>query len=97
MFNNFGQLEDGVTTKQRYLNKLDHFISNYANSNKWSKEEYNLIKSNKGLSQIIFDTLIEMKLISVNLNILSFNEYEISNLHTSPEVYLESKWNKLVL
>ena len=86
--NNFAQPEDGTTSETRYLNNIMHFISNYANSNKWSSEEKNLIKKDKGLNKMIFDTLIEMKLIQTKLNIIEFNQSEISNLAASDNKYL---------
>ena len=65
-----------------------HFISNYANSNKWSSEEKDIIKKDKGINKMIFDYLIEMKLIKTKLNIIEFNQFEISNFTTSGNKYL---------
>ena len=78
--NNFAQPVDGTTSETRYLNNIQHFINNYANSNKWSLEEKNIIKKDKGINKMIFDYLVEMKLIQTKLNIIEFNQFEISNI-----------------
>ena len=86
--NNFAQPEDGTTSKTRYLSNIQHFINNYAMSNKWSLEERDLIKKDKEIQKIIFDSLIEMKLIQTKLNIIEFNQFEISNFPASDNKYL---------
>ena len=86
--NNFWQPKDGTTSETRYLNNIQHFINNYANSNKWSLEERDLIKKDKRINKIIFDSLIEMKLIQTKLNIVEFNQFEISNFPASDNKYL---------
>ena len=86
--NNFAQPDDGTTSETRYLNNIQHFINNYANKNKWSLEEKNLIKKDERINKMIFDSLIEMKLIQTKLNIIEFNQYEISNLTVSDNKYL---------
>ena len=73
----------------RYINKIQHFINNYSNSNKWSLEEKNIIKKDERINKMIFGSLIEMKLIQTQLNIIEFNQFEISNFY--------DPYNKLLL
>ena len=87
--NNFWKPEDGVTSKTRYLNNIQHFVSNYSISNKCTSEEKKLINVNKLISQNILDSLIEMKLIKINKNIIEFNQFEMLNLHScSPDIQI---------
>lgn len=53
----FGAWIDGGTTKTRYCNNIQHFINNYANSNKCSQKAKNLIKSNENLNDLIYNIL----------------------------------------
>ena len=85
---NFGQLEDVTTSETKYLNNIQIFIRSYANSNKWSPEEKDLIQKDKGINKMIFDSLVEMKLIQTKLNIIEFNQFEISNFPASDNKYL---------
>lgn len=95
--NNFSQSEDGTTSKLRYLNNIQHFINNYSSSNKCSVDEKNLIKSNKIINQIIFDSLVEMKFIKATQTNIEFNQYEISNFHLSDGDNLLGKLNNLII
>ena len=60
----------------------------YSNSNRWSLEERDLIKKNKGINDMIFDTLVELKLINSKINIIEFDQFEISNIYSSDNKYL---------
>ena len=57
-------------------------------SNKWSTEEKDLIKKDEKINKMIFDYLVEMKLIQTKLNIVEFNQFEISNFPASDNSYL---------
>ena len=81
---NFGQLEDGLTTSEtKYLNNIQNFIRSYSNSNKWSPEEKDLIQKDEKINKMIFDSLVEMNLIKTKLNIIEFNQFEISHFLAS--------------
>ena len=86
--NNFAQPDDEITSESRYLSNIQHFINNYANWNKWSLEERDLIKKDKGINKMIFDSLIEMKLIQTKQNIIEFNKFEISTFPASDNKHL---------
>ena len=47
--NKFQQTDDGQTSKFRYLNNIQHYLTNYWSSNHWSYEERNIIKSSTEL------------------------------------------------
>ena len=77
--NNFAQPEDGTTSKSSYLNNIQHFINNYASSNKWSSEERDLIMKDERINKMIFDSLIKQKLVKIDNEKIEFNQFEISN------------------
>ena len=94
--NNFAQPEDETTSKTKYLKNIQHFISNYANSNKWSLEERNLIKKNNEINNMIFEYLIEINLIVLTQDTIIFKKDEISKLDNIDENKL-GKHNKTLL
>ena len=70
----------GETQKPKYINNIQHFINVYSKAKEWSEDEKTLIIPKNQLSILIFEKLVEMKLISVNKNKIEFNIQEINNI-----------------
>ena len=78
---NFWQPMDGSKIqKPKYLSNILHFIKQYSKLKEWSEDEIALIKSDTKLNLAVYNSLVEMKLISDEKNIVEFNQTEINNL-----------------
>ena len=73
-------LDGSKIQKPKYLSNIQHFINQYSKSKEWSEDEKILIKSGKKLNAAVYNSLVEMKLISDRNNIVEFNQTEIKNL-----------------
>ena len=76
---------NGSIQKHGYLKAIQNLIRGFSNSKKCNLETKCFIDSKKYLNYMIFDSLIEMKVIEIKSKDIVFNQDEISNLSSSRE------------